>query len=461
MIKSKALTRPDGWSKSWLWLFIILLVSPLLPEYVAPFTVTIGYLVFLREQKQQHNKIKLGVQGKAQMLCMLYMLLACSWSATALFSAAIAGLFLWMFLAGLMIANLCTDKEKLLCAVKYFVWAGGVLGVLGILQLGARMAEKAFHIPQFIPDPFYRLLDTAIFRILPFSVKDRFFDDRSSGTFTNPNIYVTILVITLPFALYLLMRAKERKQRWLYLGIVLAMAGGVAASKSRIALAALLLAFVLSIFCFGRKKARIPLLLMAAAVLVAVPMILSRFPHAVEQIEELSFTELLTTLIGGKSSRTHIAIWEGCIDYLANHPKAFWIGLGGGTENSWNIILELYKIDQPHAHNLILEFWMEYGLFGVLLFLAPLAIMVYHLAKIIRNRHYEKWLRMLAYSAISALLCYLLTGMTDFLFNSPKQVILLFILLGFAEAIHRYANKQKLPAHALAEIKKEPVSMIK
>lgn len=433
---------PAEWGKSWRWLFLILFVSPLLPEYIAPFTVTIGYIIFLREQKKNRKKIKLGFQGKAEMLFLCYMLAAgCIWSATKLFSAAIAGLFLWMFLAGLMIAVLCTDKERLLCAVKYFVWSGGAAGAIGTLQLLSRITAKLLDIKSIVPDPFYRWLDTAVFRILPFSIKDRMFDDRSSGTFTNPNIYTTILVIALPFALYFLMRAVSKKERLLYFGITTAIACGVAASKSRIALAAVLLALILSLFCFGKKKAKLLIALIALACLVAVPMILSRFSGTLAKMDEITLVGLIEMMLGGKSSRTHIAIWEGCVDYLSKTPKAFWIGLGGGTENSWDIILNHYGINQPHAHNLVLELWMEYGLVGVLLFFTPIVIAIRNLVRIIRNKALEKEVRVLAYIVICAFLCYNLTGLTDYLFNSPKQVMLLFVLFGFAQAIYRIYGK--------------------
>lgn len=438
------------WGKSWTWLFLILFISPLLPEYVAPFTVTIGYIVFLQEQKKLQHKIKLGLQGKSEMLLMCYMLLAALWSATALFSAAMAGLFLWMFLVQLMIANLCTDKERLTLALKYFVWSSGVLGALGSLQFLSRVVAQSLQIKSFIPDPLYRVMDAAVFRILPFSVKDRFFDDRSSGTFTNPNIYVTILVIALPFVLYFLMRALNRKERLLYLGITLAIAGGVAASKSRIALAALLLSLCLALFCFGKKKARIILGLILVACVTALPMILSRFTHDLSAMDEFNVGNLLQIFLGGKSSEVHMDIWESCISYLTSHPKAFLIGLGGGTENSWSVILDIYGIDQPHAHNLILEIWMQYGLLGVALFLVPMIIILRNMIRIIRNQRQKKETRILAYLVICALVSYNLTGVTDYLFNTPKQIMMLFILYGFAQAIHRIYKNPPSP-HGLQQ----------
>lgn len=430
-----------NWEKSWLWLFLVLFLSPLLPEYIAPFVLTIGYIVFLTQRKKQKKKIKLGFQGKAEMVLLLYMLAASLWSATKLFSAAMAGLFFWMFLAELMIDNLCTSQEKLNSALKYFAWSASALGALGVLQFFSRKLAEVLSIKSIIPDPLYRNLDAAVFRILPFSVKDGFFDDRSSGTFTNPNLYTTILVIALPFILYFLMNAVTKKQRIFYLFSTLAIAGGVASSKSRIALIAILLTLVLSLFCFGRKNAKITLSLIVVACAAAVPMILTRFHNALAAIDNFTITGVLEVMMGGKSSRTHIAIWEGCIDYIFKTPKVFWIGHGGGTENSWNILINNYGINQPHAHCLLLEIWMQYGLIGVLLFLIPMIITVVYMVRLVKDKTLSRKVHVLAYMVICALISYNVTGITDFLFNSPKQVMLLFVLFGFGQALYRIYGK--------------------
>lgn len=436
---------PAEWTKSWRWLFLILFLSPLLPEYIAPFTVTFGYLFFLFEQKKQGAKIKLGFQGKAEMLYMCYMLLAACWSATFWFSAAMAGLFMWMFLAGLMIANLCTSEKLLHRGLRCFVWSAGALGLLGGLQFLSRVISPLLHVRSIIPDPFYKVFDAFVLKNVPFLVKDKFFVDRSSGTFTNPNIFATILVIALPFALYFLLKAVNRRERWLYLGITLALAAGVATSKSRIALAAMVAALVICMFCFGKKKAKIMFGLLIVLCAAAIPMIFTRFTHTLAQVDEFTFSVFLETLLGGESSDTHVAIWQGCADYLFHNPKAFLIGLGGGTDNSWAVIRDLYGINQPHAHNLLLEVWMEYGIIGLSLFLTPMVIFVRNMLRVIRDKkRTSKNLRTLARMAICALVCYNIAGLTDYLFNSPKQIMLLFLLYGFGQAIYRiYAQNKK------------------
>lgn len=432
---------PKQCGKGWLWLFLVLAIAPLTPEYVSPFFLTIGYIVFLKEHKRSGLHAELGMQGKSMALCLGYFLIAACWSATALFSAAMAGLLLWMFLAQLMISNLCTDKRKLHLALSYFTIGSGAVGAIGLLQLGSRLIAPLLHGKSIVPDPFFVKIDTLVFRILPFSINERYFDDRSSSTFTNPNILATLLVVAFPIALYLMMQAKNKHHRLLYLGTMISIFGGIVSTKSRIAFVAVLLALVLSLFSVPKKKIKFILPLIALACLIAVPMLLTRFKGTLASLDELSINNILQTLLGGKSSKTHMKIWKGCIDYLSTNPRALWIGLGGGVQNTWDVLMNVYKVNQPHAHNLILETVMEYGIVGLLLFITPFVVAIGNLFKLLHTRSSE--CRATVITILSALLCYLLTGLTDYPFNTPKQIQVLFILFGFTQAIYLVYKKKE------------------
>ena len=54
----------------WCWLLAILFLFPLLPEYVSPFILFAGFIVFKVQWSRERRKAKVGTIGKMMMLFM-------------------------------------------------------------------------------------------------------------------------------------------------------------------------------------------------------------------------------------------------------------------------------------------------------------------------------------------------------------------------------------------------------
>ena len=100
--------------------------------------------------------------------------------------------------------------------------------------------------------------------------------------------------------------------------------------------------------------------------------------------------------------------------------------------NLGRILLEEYGLNKPHAHNFIIETWMNLGIIGMLLLAV---VLVCNFGKLLEINANSGKKFTLVFCVLTATITYLLYGLTDYIFNSPKQIILLFILLGLTQAI--------------------------
>ncbi|UKI23849.1 MAG: hypothetical protein L6V88_05755 [Anaerotruncus sp.] len=91
------------------------------------------------------------------------------------------------------------------------------------------------------------------------------------------------------------------------------------------------------------------------------------------------------------------------------------------------MLLEEYGLDKPHAHNFILEIWAELGIIGLILLLALIIATVIKLfkTKAPSGKRYD----LIFYIFHKPYDVFLGFGLSDYIFNSPKQIILIMISL--------------------------------
>ena len=102
----------------WCWLLAILFLFPLLPEYVSPFILFAGFIVFKVQWSREGRKAKVGTIGKMMMLFMGYAILSTLWSPTSFSTFSTAALWWGMFLLQVMIYNLARSRDKLMRCCK-------------------------------------------------------------------------------------------------------------------------------------------------------------------------------------------------------------------------------------------------------------------------------------------------------------------------------------------------------
>ena len=193
----------------WYWLLAIIFLFPILPEYVSPFILFIGFIVFKKQWSREGRKAKLGTLGKLMMGFMTLALLSTLWSGTKFSTFSTAALWWGMFLIEVMIFNLARTRRKIDRLLTAMVVSGALNGIVGFLQILTYTLHKFGKISEQLVcvTPFYRNIDKAVYSWLPFEIITNAWESRASGFFSNPNLLATYMVICYPISIYLFLNS--------------------------------------------------------------------------------------------------------------------------------------------------------------------------------------------------------------------------------------------------------------
>ena len=135
----------------WYWLMATVFLFPLLPEYISPFILVAGFVIFKRQWTREGRKAKVGTLGKLEIAFMSLALISVLWSHTPLDTLGTAGLWWGMFLVQVMIYNLCTTRLKIDKIFNIITISAAINGAVGSIQLSSYMLNNFNYIPKF-PD---------------------------------------------------------------------------------------------------------------------------------------------------------------------------------------------------------------------------------------------------------------------------------------------------------------------
>ncbi|MCD7722358.1 MAG: O-antigen ligase family protein [Clostridiales bacterium] len=428
---TKARTRYRA-NPAWCWLLATVFLFPILPEYISPFVLFAGFIVFKRQWSREGRLAKVGSLGKLEMVFMAFALLSTLWSDTKLETVAMALLWWGMFLIQVMIFNLANTKQKINAVLKTIVAGAAVNSAVAAVQIITYLLYKYNVISQslVLSNPFYRAIDKAVYTWLPFKIRTNTFDDRASGFFSNPNLLATYLLLAFPISIYLFLNAKTKKSKCVYLFTNLLISGGISSTLSRSACLIVLIGWLFMFIVLIRRHGKELFGIGVSTCLIVVPSLLTRYGLILNPDSGSSDAP--------QSTSAHLKIWGSAFDYIIHHISTFIYGLGFGCESTGAYLLASYQLDKPHAHNFILEFWSELGIIGVALFVAVIACAVGKIFEINANngKKFD-----LIFCIFASLVLLLLFGMTDFIFNSPKQIILFMMSMGIIQAISQCYDK--------------------
>lgn len=174
---------------------------------------------------------------------------------------------------------------------------------------------------------------------------------RATGPFPFPNALALFVV---PFGAYLFHRWMQEKNEWMYLvGAVAALVSTILAQSDG-GLLAFLVAIVFVLW--GEKKLRMPVVAAFALSLVA-GLAIPQIRHKI--VEEATFQSW--------SGRVRIWMWDETRHMLSEHP------ITGAGMAGYPITFAPYH-EKPfievfqYPHNIVLNFWSETGLIGLLTF---------------------------------------------------------------------------------------------
>lgn len=246
---------------------------------------------------------------------------------------------------------------------------------------------------------------------------------RASSTFTNPIFFACFLVMVLPLAVYCVFYLKDKKKKWLSLACIVLIVGGIACSYSRAPyLATATTVFVL--LFMGWKQ--------ALSIVATSPVFLFVFPSGVYK----RLLSLLNSKDGSIIIRSRV--WDASMETL--REKWVW-GLGPGVGNVRDILVNQYNVNQPHAHNLFLQLFLEGGILGGSLFTL---IILWILVDMIILCFRSKEGRPFAVAILASMTGFLTCGVTDYVLYGPKILQFFMVLLGLALAGKKiYAKKDK------------------
>ena len=442
-LKSKYKANPG-----WLWLEAIIFLFPILPEYVSPFLLFAGFIVFKRQWTREGRKAKVGTLGKLEMAFMGLALISVLWSGSKLDTLGSAGLWWGMFLVQVMIYNLVNTREKIDRIFRLITLSAALNGLLGTLQVVTYMLNKFGHISEklVIVNPFYKGLDAAVYTWLPFSIRTNTFSDRASGFYSNPNLLATYMLISYPISIYLFLNAKSRKEKAFYFFMNILISAGMSSTLTRAGCVFALFGWIFMFLILVKRHWKELLTIFMPTFAIIIPSILLRYgliftteSNKISTIVSGANHAYNTSLIAArKSSRNHFEIWKSVWDYITSSAQVFIGGLGFGCESTGSFLLETYNLNKPHAHNFILEIWAELGIVGLVLLVAIICCAFGKLLEINANngRKFD-----LVFCVFTSLMLLLLFGLSDFIFNSPKQIILFMIVLGLSQAISQCYDK--------------------
>lgn len=409
--------------KIFTWLLTIIGVSFILPEYIAPLFVFFFYIPFLRHFKKTGRNAKIGNLGKAFMAYMCYMIMSGIWSGTHLFSSLIGLLWMGCFLFYIESANIINTKDKLKNAIFALNISSGVIGIIATLEFATYNLTKYVDGFNFtISNPLYYQLNDWVFSLFPFEIINSQYPSRAAATFDNPLILATFLIITTPFCAFSSVYFKHSKHRKLSRVCFAFSLLGILCTESRGAYIAIALSIV-TLLISSRKifKKLLPFMFVLA---IGIPLTI-----ALRYKSNSSGNEFLA------SNNNRLAIWRVCADLFTEHPI---IGMGAGTENIHQEIIQRIGINRSHAHNLFLEIATEGGIIGVVLVIAIIVVFAKNLFKLfyLKNNAYRPY----AVLYTSSIIGFITMSLYEHTLQSPKEMMVFFLFLGFAEATLRMAE---------------------
>lgn len=429
-------------SPAWRWLLATVFLFPILPEYISPFLLFAAFIVFKVQWSREGRKAKVGTIGKAVMAFMCIALASAVWSDTVLDTLGTAGLWWAVFLILVMIYNLADTKQKIDDILKAAVFSGAINGIVGTVQVCTYALCKAGYITSnfVLPTPIYKALDKAVYTWLPFEIRTNTFADRASGFFSNPNLLATYLVFVYPLSVYLFLNSKEKKHKIFYFFINMFISAGLSSTMTRAGCVIALAGWVFMFIVLIKRHGKALFTIIIPTVLIILPSMLTRYglvslPHKSAGSSTAHREAAAAAAQAAKqSSANHFVIWDSVADYITENVRVFLGGLGFGCESTGNFLFEEYGLDKPHAHNFVLEIWAELGIIGITVLFAIIIMTVIKLfkTKAPNGKRYD-----LIFYIFTSFVMYLGFGLTDYIFNSPKQIILFMMIIGLAQAISR------------------------
>lgn len=391
---------------------------PLLPEYCSIPLVLLGLFEASRDARKRGTAIQLSTLGKLILLYVAYMAIGILYSDNKANSLATFAMWTVMFCGYLTVTTVIYSYRRLETALFIMGVAAGIVGLIACVQY---LLLSVFHI--HASSQLWLPLDEFLYQFFPMDIDLHMADNRPSSTFNNPNILAEYLIMVIPLISYYGFCGPRTKSRLLARVFLFSAIVGAVVSFSRgayLALLSMLLLLLVSNLKFDRIT---PFILCIIAAICLIPeTVIGRF---------MSFN------IADGSINERFEAWEVAIQVIVQHPL---FGLGPGISNFWEYLTSM-NITAPHSHNLVLQVLVEGGFIGLfLLTFAGTKLLQNSLSLMNRSTKTQ----FIGELFVMFIISFVIYGMVDYPFLSPKLVGTFLMVLGFADVVSSFYLSQTM-----------------
>ncbi len=393
---------------AFLWVVLLSAAIPVLPEYAAP-PLAIGALIAAHlDAKKRNTTLQIGSVGKLLLLYIAYIAIGITYSAHPLNSLSTVAMWCVMFCAYLALTTVLHTRRRLHAALLVLGIASAFIGLVALVQY---VLLGAFGTT--VSNQLWLPLDEWFYSIFPMDVDIHMADHRACGTFNNPNILGEYLAMMLPLAGCYAFTGFRTRRTLAARVCTFLMVIGMAVSFSRGSYIALL-SIVLMILVANLKRIT-PLVLCLVASVSLIPEAITGRLLSIGQVDkDFAIFE-------------RFAAWEVALQTIISHPL---FGLGPGISNFWQL-LDQAGVGAPHSHNLVLQLLIEGGFVGLFLMCAAaIRLLQNNLELSNRNRRGSSF----GSAMIIFVVAFIVYGMVDYPFLSPKLVGAFLMVLSFGDA---------------------------
>lgn len=234
-------------------------------------------------------------------------------------------------------------------------------------------------------------------------------DARATASFYHPNYYALICVFLLLIVSYKLYVVQNFKTRLWYVGIAAVNVMGVIVTMTRSIMFALLPALLVMCWCMRYRRTSKYILVGSLVVIVVALLVyqhIPRFdPNVIEDNVDIRYS-----------------IWQAA---LKATPDS-WL-IGRGPLAYMNIYEQYGGYPTQHAHNIVLDSVLSYGVIGLVL----IGVLSYRLIKRLNNIRYIRQMRPLYALCMASVIAVVVHGMID-ISILWVQTMYLFIVIVFS-----------------------------
>lgn len=391
-------------------LFFIALI-PLVPEYIAFVCIFPAAFFAYKDLNSNPRTFRFGAIGKLLLLFCGYQTLSCIISSHPIHTLFVS-LMWWFFLIGyVVLVNVITTKRKMRVFLFLITVVAGTVGAIAFIQY------QINQITESNTDSLWRWLDKIIYPLFDFGIVELPYGVRAYATFSNPNIMAKYLVLVAPFvAAYNFIEHKRAYKIIGRISLVFTFAG-VIYSFSRGGYLALIVMGIALVIIHFRKKFLSILLYTATTLLLLPTAVLDRL-SAINQVGERQL------------------IWQHSVEQILASP---FFGYGAGTQYTYELLHDL-NIRAAHAHNIILQILLEGGIIALIL-IGVVGFKVIKDGIVLMLNKYEEAFWM-GFAICGFAVMFLIHGMVDYPFSTPKLVVHFITLLALIEQGYHLFNRK-------------------